>query len=139
MSHENCPVSVSGDAELTHPGRPETDWKINCPVCGVFALEHPALIRLTHEISTRSDKRSAVLSYYVRRMQREGTPAKLTLQLLDEFLTRKLPDASEQADNFILWLGDRTVPGETTKSTAAWTTRFLRQTSKLVLAGSCAK
>jgi nucleoside 2-deoxyribosyltransferase len=37
------------------------------------------------------------------------------LQLLDEFLTRKLPDASEQADNFILWLGDRTVPGETTK------------------------
>jgi len=34
---------------------------------------------------------------------------------VDEFLKRSLPTAAEQADNFILWLGDRTEAGQTMK------------------------
>jgi hypothetical protein len=57
--------------------------------------------------------KAAVVSYYVKRMQRDdGNAIHLTADLFHEFLGRDLPIASEQADNFILWVGDRTQPGE---------------------------
>jgi hypothetical protein len=31
----------------------------------------------------------------------------------EEFMKRQLLSATEQADNFVLWVGDRTAPGQT--------------------------
>jgi hypothetical protein len=42
----------------------------------------------------------------------QGTVASLTVELLSNFLSRSLPTSAEQADNFTLWLGDKTAPGE---------------------------
>lgn len=54
-----------------------------------------------------------LIGYYIRRMERgDGMPAKFTEKLLERFFQRDLPTAAEQADNFVLWLGDRTQPGE---------------------------
>jgi hypothetical protein len=60
---------------------------------------------------------AAVLSYYVRRMQRANGFVRLTEDLLREFLKRTLPTAAEQVDNLILLAGERSVPGELLKLT----------------------
>jgi len=83
-----------------------------CRTCGLYSVTRKVL-RVIDQVVTERNAKSALLSFNVRRMQRgEGNAVKLTQELIDEFLKRDLPTAAEQANNFILWLGDKTAPGQ---------------------------
>jgi hypothetical protein len=78
-----------------------------------IALVLSLRLRTSQDVGARSTE-SSVLSYHIRRMQTDDSrePVLVTDALLEEFLKRQLPGAAEQADNFVLWIGDSTLPGQ---------------------------
>src|SRR6266446_7055968 len=82
--------------------------RFDCPRCGSFALSGTAEGSL-EELLSEVPLRRSVMSHTLRRMQ---TPNNKHLRIInsDELPTfwrdGRLPTPLQQADNFILWVGD---------------------------------
>ncbi len=84
------------------------DTTYDCPRCGEFSVDFVMHASLKG-ILDNDTERIALLSHSVRRMK---TPL-LSKDIVETVLKGKLPNPMEQADNFILWLGDNVKgPGE---------------------------
>ncbi len=106
-----CPVCTTLTAEMRPVGPLAQVIEIDCPTCGAFALTDLAETTIRGKI-TEKGHLSAVLGYYIRRMQGGGKNRPIINdKLAEQFLNRDLPSAAEQADNLILWIGDQTRPG----------------------------
>ncbi|MEW6613988.1 MAG: hypothetical protein AB1401_00730 [Thermodesulfobacteriota bacterium] len=104
MSDQKCPICSSIVTE--YKGRGYDDFHdYNCPVCGPFTITRKALYNLRSENLT--EKKSAVLSYAIRRMQKQNSRPQIDSKILDKILENNyLPSPAEQADNLVLWIGD---------------------------------
>ena len=110
-----CPVCTTLTAKLRIIGPLAQKIEVDCPTCGDFALTDLADTTIRGKI-TQKGYLSAVLGYYIRRMQGEGkNRPTIDEKLAEDFLKRELPNAAEQRDNFILWIGDRTQLGDLLK------------------------
>lgn len=111
MSDPNCPVCSTPSKETGRRGGTDIH-DYNCKVCGHFSITRNALHKLR---SVSANERTlAVISYAIRRMQKQNKWPEIDLKILEIILENNyLPSPSEQADNFILWLGDKIdIPGE---------------------------
>jgi len=93
------------------PRRQEGDGdfaRFDCPRCGAFALSGSAEASLEGLLAEVPLRRS-LMSYTLRRMQRPGSKH-LRIISSDDLPTfwreDRLPTPLQQADNFILWVGD---------------------------------
>lgn len=104
MSDQKCPICSSVVKESGKGGSADFhDYK--CPVCGPFTITRTALHNLRSERIT--EKKSAILSHAIRRMQKQGSWPEIDSKILDIIMENNyLPSPAEQADNLILWLGD---------------------------------
>ena len=77
-----------------------------CPNCGSFELAFESQTSMS-EISIKAPEKLPILSHAIRRMSKEGTPARIDLDLLNRILdTATLPTPVEQLENLLLWIGD---------------------------------
>lgn len=108
MSDTNCPVCSKPAKEKS--GRDDV-YSYSCKVCGRFSITQNALHKLESEAS--SERTTAVISHAIRRMQKLNKKPEIDSKILNSILENNyLPSPSEQADNFILWLGDKIdIPG----------------------------
>jgi hypothetical protein len=104
MSDQNCPICSSIVKETGRGGTGDFyDYK--CPVCGPFTITRTALHNLRSEKLT--EKKSAVLSHAIRRMQKQDSWPEVNSKILNVIMENNyLPSPAEQADNLILWIGD---------------------------------
>lgn len=102
-----CPICGSNPVSIS--------WgHLDCPRCGSVNVEdgHPKDIErgwpnwLGEWADTRSVHRRSRLSHLLRHGQRDGAPAKLSLDFTDR-LDEPLPFPAEQLDYLILWVGNR--------------------------------
>ena len=99
MANNSCPICNSQTNIICDP------QKINCPRCGRFEIAQEALPMFEH--SNLPDKILSV-SYWIQNHQSD--PERFVLINIE--LMRKLlidfeaPKPKEQADKFILWLGN---------------------------------
>jgi hypothetical protein len=108
----SCPICTTLTAKLRPVGPLAQKIEVDCPTCGEFTLTDLAHTTIRGKITQRSYL-SAVLGYYIRRMQgRDKNRPMIDEKLADDFLKRELPGAAEQADNLILWIGGRTQIGD---------------------------
>jgi hypothetical protein len=84
--------------------------KYDCPRCGEFVLYGPLADGFSDDYLTLH--RRAVFSHRLRRQQRpDGTPVQIYAEDLPNFrLDDPLPSPAKQAENLILWIGDRRLP-----------------------------
>jgi hypothetical protein len=104
MSDQKCPICSSDVKESGQGGSADFhDYK--CPVCGPFTITRTALHNLRSERLT--EKKSAILSHAIRRMQKQNSWPEIDSKILDIIMENNyLPSPAEQADNLILWLGN---------------------------------
>jgi len=76
---------------------------ISCPRCGHYQVDNVTKGYLNGE---EFKKNSATLSHAIRKMQRSTELPLLDLASISRIVKNTLPKPSEQANNFILWLGD---------------------------------
>lgn len=76
---------------------------ISCPRCGQYQVDYVTKGYLNSEEFKRN---SATLSHTIRKMQRNNEFPLLDLASISRIVKNALPKPSEQANNFILWLGD---------------------------------
>lgn len=96
-----CPVCTSNaeSRELS-----DENHYYSCPRCGKFQISMEAV---EDRIKTLSDDdKIALLSYEIRKMQRDGEAPVIKSDLLELLLKKELPGPHEQIDNFIMWLGN---------------------------------
>jgi nucleoside 2-deoxyribosyltransferase len=104
----NCPACRS--TPCTKRDILQLGNEYDCPRCGKFVLCGTLANGFNDRYLTL--QRSAVLSHLLRRVQRpDGTPVQIYEEDLPNFrLDDPLPSPAEQADNLILWIGDRRLP-----------------------------
>lgn len=84
----------------------------SCPRCGDFLLSSSIQSWLPNKLND-DDEKIAILSNAIRNMQRDGSEPFLDSYLVVQILDRPLPSPTDQANNFILWLGENLKgPGE---------------------------
>ena len=84
------------------------DTYYSCEMCGDFVLEKREKMRLSGYFRDDAVYRRALLSHFVRKMQRENEHVRLDEILIERLLQQQvLPTPFEQADNLILWLGEK--------------------------------
>ena len=106
---DNCPVCASL-LEKTESRGDKTFY--SCPRCGQFVLTG-SIIGTLPSILGGKNERIATLSHAIRKMQGEGGEPFLNTDLVERIMKIKLPNPSQQANNFILWLGENlSGPGE---------------------------
>lgn len=111
MSDTNCPVCATASKESGRRGGADIhDYK--CMVCGHFSITRNALHKLRSAI--RNERTIAVVSHAIQRMQKQNQWPEIDEEKLKIILENSyLPSTSEQADNFILWIGNKIdIPGE---------------------------
>src|SRR5215469_15623343 len=74
----------------------------SCPRCGSFAIACDFL-----EDWQWRELEAARLSHRIRRMQPSKTIVRITADLAKRFVSAPLPSIQEQADTFILWIGEQ--------------------------------
>jgi len=112
----SCPICLT---RMPRPGQatPRDSQLYSCPRCGTFELTRTAEVNLRRPLSDSPIGR-AVLSHYIRRVQRAGGPAPvINSNLGDQVLSSAaLPNPAEQAEHLIRWFGDSLVaPGRRVK------------------------
>ena len=103
---KNCPVCQIIVSDWS--GRPRFNIEdYVCPVCGRFGITRSAKINFR---SKTDDKRAvAIVSHAVRKMQERNEWPTIDSKMIKQLLKQDyLPTPSEQADNYILWVGDST-------------------------------
>jgi hypothetical protein len=90
-------------------------WQhFDCPECGAYALTLTAQAVLERKFKVDDDDQEAraKLSHAIHKMSQGGTRARLNDELVGAILRGPLPSPTEQLDNLITWLGDRSRPGD---------------------------
>lgn len=104
MSGQDCPICSSIVEESGRDGSADS-YHYKCSVCGPFTITRTALHNLRTERLT--EKKSAILSHAIRRMQKQNSWPEINPKILDIIMENNyLPSPAEQADNLILWIGD---------------------------------
>jgi hypothetical protein len=122
LSLRECPISghlVNPASEImviATNGRP--GYWVKCPFCGEFLICSLAVFRLpqsigdpnsSSEMKRVAQRRKAVLAYAIRKMGSMHDIPLLTLEQIRHFLEEdRLPNFSEQSDNFLRWLNENT-------------------------------
>jgi len=101
-----CPVCASL-LEKTEPRGDATYY--SCPRCGQFVLSNTLIATLPGTLEGK-DERIAILSHSLRKMQKKGGEPFQDTDFVKRIIKTKLPNPSQQADNFILWLAEN-LPG----------------------------
>lgn len=113
MKLDNCPIcnnKLENESFEYDPDR-HCCW---CYVCGNFSIARTALLYLEKPIHA-DPKISAILSHAIRKMQKQSERPFLSYELIENIITNnQLPSSAQQAENFILWLGNTLEsPGDT--------------------------
>ena len=115
MTEVKCPLclrdaSSEGDGSS---GDGRVGEKFACPGCGPF-VAWPKLHGTVQQLVQGEDEgtKRALLTYAVRKMQRENGPPFVSTHIVEKILKGSLPSLFQQADNLVLWLGTH-LPGET--------------------------
>lgn len=103
--NSNCPVCNTANAEETVVGG-GNEYLWSCHRCGDFRLLFPSG-DLPHMLKGDLRERAA-LSHWIRTEYEanRAKPTKLTGELVRDIIKNPRPDVTEQADNFIRWIGD---------------------------------
>jgi len=101
----NCPVCGSS-VERTEVRGDKSFY--SCPRCAQFVLSRTLISILPSKLDNQ--EKIAILSHAIRKMQREGGEPLLDTRVLHRIMETKLPNPSQQADNFVMWLGEK-LPG----------------------------
>jgi hypothetical protein len=111
---ERCPICESEliDDHGQYPPKTGDRQYFDCPQCGGYSLSRSTAYGLTTKLKGDS-KRIAVLSHAIRKMQRNTEFPYLDSNLIELILQNSLPSLTEQINNLILWLGEKTSPGKT--------------------------
>lgn len=113
----NCPICNSEVSKTEHVLiSNEHLQRYVCPRCGDYFLHSGADMRIRHLLQNNKSK-IAVLSHWVRTKHEANHPddrnkIELSRELVENIIKRPPPKLTEQADNFVLWLGDKTAPAE---------------------------
>lgn len=104
-----CPVCKTAlsvtSGKIVRPG----NQLFECPRCGDFYLSESALATIQYKLD--NEDKVAILSHAIRKMQRRNDQPLLKDAQIESILkNNKVPLHTEQATNFILWLGDNS-PG----------------------------
>lgn len=78
-------------------------FHIICPRCGQYQVDYVLKGYLNLE---EYQSKSAILSHAIRKMQKKNEIPSLDFETVKHILQNLLPKPSEQANNFMLWLGD---------------------------------
>lgn len=102
-----CPIC--GTVLVVDGGMPTGDSQCySCPRCGDFHLSGSFAATIKNKLDNYD--KVAVLSHAIRKMQRNIDTPMLEDDLVEKILKmNKVPSHTEQANNFILWLGDNSV------------------------------
>lgn len=104
---EKCPICQVSGCEVNAiftPPHPR-GFDISCKNCGQLFLTIPR--KEYFEKDTLNNKERALLSYAICKMQKEGEYLNITHDIEKSVMENEsLPNPAEQADNFILWLGN---------------------------------
>lgn len=84
----------------------------DCPRCGTYILSR-SLADDVSSILKGDNEKIAILSYSIRKMQRSSEIPYLDSNLVELILQNSLPSLTEQINNLILWLGEKTSHGKT--------------------------
>ncbi|MGQ0446007.1 MAG: hypothetical protein ACT4O2_13000, partial [Beijerinckiaceae bacterium] len=106
----NCPVCEEAGCSILPKDGSFPNSSYNCARCGKFMLWGTLANGFGNSYLTAP--RRAILSHQLCRRQRpDGNPVEIVEDELPEFqLDEPLPNPAEQADNLILWIGDRKLP-----------------------------
>jgi len=109
-----CPICASplSDNKGNFPPRTGYEKYFDCLRCGSYSLSRSIADDLAGML--KGDKKKvAILSYSICKMQRNGEIPYLDSNLVELILQNSLPSLTEQINNLILWLGEKTSPGKT--------------------------
>ena len=120
-----CPIC---DSELSRKEKNGSDWDYTCPRCGDYQttnnLEDDLPVLLNEDILSSIPKKDiskiTVLSHWIRTKNeaigdKPNHPKRifLTKKLVENIIKQSPPSPAEQADKFVLWLGNsKHPPGE---------------------------
>jgi len=82
---------------------------IDCFRCGKYIATRSVISQISRIIA--DPDMVVLLSFKIRKMQGGNSTLRIDTYLLDELLKGQLPNLSDQMNNLILWLGDKTNPG----------------------------
>jgi nucleoside 2-deoxyribosyltransferase len=78
---------------------------IDCPVCGNYEITNRAISML---INNPNEYQKAKVSHWIRKHFNANNRVQINEVVLDDILTNfELPKPIEQADNFLIWLGNK--------------------------------
>ncbi len=104
MNTTDCPVCHEIYTEYSSVPKHVDVSQFNCANCGRYRI--PGLDQLGLQKLTAVDR--AVLSYFIRRNQIPEQALELDQDAIGRILgTERLPTPMEQAENFVLWLGNQ--------------------------------
>ena len=108
-----CPVC---DSPLNvdrgqYPPKTGDSQFFDCPRCGSYSLSRSLADDLASILKGDNEK-IAVLSHSIRKMQKNGNWPYINSYSAPQILRNSLPSLSEQMDNMIFWLGEKTSPGK---------------------------
>jgi hypothetical protein len=117
---ETCPVcgsTVSDSKDVSIAVLDLPGHYYSCPRCGDYQIEGFTCVQLTSLL--RDDQRRAILSHWIRTkyesVKHSGSASEsiiLIPALVDNVVKQLPPSCAEQANKFVLWLGDNSHPGE---------------------------
>jgi hypothetical protein len=117
----NCPVCSTQDAKEYNSGKADV-LRVDCKRCGEFDLSGTVMAMLPSALNGGVHRR-ALMSHALRRMgaSRVSPPPIITSDMLNSFWPLdKLPTPGKQADDLILFAGDRQLSPETSSDCAAY-------------------
>jgi len=111
---ETCPVCKSAliDNQGQYPPKTGDRRYFDCPRCGAYVLSRSLADDLPRMLNGDNEK-ATVLSYSLRKMNRTKEWPYIDNYLVGNILQNPLPGLTEQINNLILWLGEKTSPGIT--------------------------
>jgi hypothetical protein len=104
---EKCPICENGNADCNK--KTSGDYHIyDCPNCGKFKVSG-SVLRNSESESIGGDRvKASIISHTIRRQQRQGFLPELSTYSIESIIKNvSIPTPPQQADNFIIWLGNR--------------------------------
>ena len=83
----------------------------NCSKCGRYILSGTSLATIDMVLDN-SDERIALVSHAIRKRDNGNEPVFISSTDLENYIKSELPKPKEQATLLVLWLGEKTNPGE---------------------------
>ncbi len=106
MNDATCPVCKTVLGSMSIGNSAYDRFQVECPNCGRYQLSRPAELR-ARPLLADSPEFSAILAHNIRRMQRNNEWPLVGDKVIERIEKEgRLPDAAEQADNLVLWLGE---------------------------------